>query len=135
MKLKPKYLGRLTRKQWLALHRACFTESVREVADVEFWDNGKGANVAFLEKWDDDNEDALLLDTNYRYMEFDPPLAVDVWDGEDSFEKGKCFFKFMLDTFGKEYVVDYMQYRTGVDVGKYLNDLEEEKRNDKAKRS
>ncbi|WP_418565578.1 hypothetical protein [Pyramidobacter piscolens] len=45
MKLKPKYLSRLTKKQWLALHRACFTEPVREVADVEFWDNGKGADI------------------------------------------------------------------------------------------
>lgn len=120
MKLKPKYLSQLTRDQWLALHRACFTESVIEIADVEFWDNGKGANVAFLEKWDDDNEDALLLDMDYRYMNFDPPLAEDTWDGVDSFERGKHFFKFMLETFGKEYIIDYMQYRTGVDVEKYL---------------
>lgn len=117
MKLKPKYLSRLTRKQWLALHRACFTESVREVADVEFWDNG--ADVVFLEIWNKTDK-TLLLDTAYRYMEFDPPIADNVWDGEDSFERGKRFFKFMLETFGREYVVDYMQYRTGVDVEKYL---------------
>lgn len=120
MKLKPKYLSWLTKKQWLALHGICFTESVKKLVSVEFWDNGKGADVTFLEKWGDGSEEALLLDTNYRYMEFDPPLAEDTWDGVDSFERGKRFFKFMLETFGKEYVVDYMQYRTGVDVEKYL---------------
>ena len=121
MKLKPKYLSQLTRDQWLALHRACFTESVKKLVSIEFWDNGKGADVTFLEDdWDDGEGGTLSLDTNYRYMEFDPPLAEDTWDGVDSFERGKHFFKFMLETFGKEYIIDYMQYRTGVGVEKYL---------------
>lgn len=75
MKIKPKYLSRLTKKQWLALHRACFTELAEKVASVKFWDDG--------------SEEALLLDTNYRYMDFDPPVADDVWDGVDRFERGK----------------------------------------------
>ena len=116
MKLKPKYLGRLTKEQWLALHRACFTESAKKIASVEFWDNGKGADVTFLEKWDDDTEEALLLNTDYRYMDFDPPIADDVWDGVDRFERGKRFFKFMFEAFGEEYIIDYIQYRTGVNV-------------------
>lgn len=121
MKLKSKYLSRLTKKQWLALHRACFTEFVEKIVSIEFWDNGKGADVTFLEdNWDDGEGGTLSLDANYRYIEFDPPLAEDTWNGVDSFERGKHFFKFMLETFGKEYIIDYMQYRTGVDVEKYL---------------
>ena len=77
--------------------------------------------MTFLEDdWDDGEGGTLSLDANYRYIEFDPPLAEDTWDGVDSFERGKHFFKFMLETFGKEYIIDYMQYRTGVDVEKYL---------------
>lgn len=116
MKIKPKYLSRLTKKQWLALHRACFTELAEKVASVEFWDNGKGADVTFLEKWDDGSEEALLLDTDYRYMDFDPPIADDVWDGVDSFERRKRFFAFMIKAFGKEYICDFVKSKTEIDV-------------------
>lgn len=36
MKLKSKYLSRLTKKQWLALHRACFTEFVEKLYLLSF---------------------------------------------------------------------------------------------------
>ena len=112
-----KYVDKLEAKDWLALYKVMIPygevgDEVRIVKNEEL----DYVEVTFKEDWTNENG-TDLLDTRYRFWDYDPPECLDCSLHDEVKENMKGgFFSYMMDTFGMEYVEDFILKYSNVKI-------------------
>ena len=112
-----KYITRLGAADWLDLYRKMISDGV--VGDNVLIDTNEDLgyiDVTFREEWtDDDGSD--LLDTRYRFRDYDAPECLDCQCSRDILTEMKGgFFGYMMATFGQEYLSDFITEKSNVKI-------------------
>lgn len=102
-----KWLKRLSKREFLELHKKCFTDQAIKMTDRDD-ENGE---YVFLEDGWETCDGVSKLETGYSYSDFNAPYTFDV-DG-DFGEVAKNFFEFMFNRFGLPYVIEFVSQKTG----------------------
>lgn len=109
-----KYLSQLSDEEILNMHKKLFCDDIEdELLKVES-ENHYGEKIyslVFYENWpdedDDGNEIPQYIETLYEYSDFEKPISCDTSE-DNSRNTKKLFHKFMINRFGKEYIVDLL---------------------------
>ena len=112
-----KYITRLGVTDWLELYKNMLPKGVvgNDVKITTNEDRGY-VEVTFKEDWTDENG-TDLLDSRYIFRDFEAPECVDYCCSNDILNMMKAgFFAYMMATFGKEYLEDFILTKTNVKI-------------------
>lgn len=107
-----KWFNKLTKEEILQMHRDCICDDILDTCQI----NRKDGMCIFLEGgWGTTDEDrACHIETSYKYEDF----KVTPWDTYD-YDIGltrQKHFKWMTKRFGREYLVDFLHYKTNIEA-------------------
>ena len=114
-----KWFKKLTKKEILEMHAYVINGKIDKKCQINKKD---GICIFFEGGWGDgwDDKKYTYLPTSYEYEDFSVKPR-DTYGGEEDMQER--YFKWMTEHFGKEYLLDFLYYKTGIETSffkKYL---------------